>query len=182
MQRANTLSAILVGILGPMSCVSSKDDVGDGTSTSSIEALQIEAALTRVRLREDRLLEEGRSSVVTSSADDADGSHYVTGVFSGTIAIGAVLLESQGGKDIFIARLRPDGTVIWAQAIGSKNDEGGPKVTFSDGRVKLVGMTSGPVDCGQGPLNTWSTETFFLCTFGADGEPINGASFPTGRR
>ena len=121
------------------------------------------------------------SSNGSSTATAPDGSRYVARVFSGSIRIGGTVLTSRGGADVFIARIRPDGTVAWARAVGSDGDESSPKVSFSDGRVKLVAMTDGAVDCGQGLLNTWSSESFFLCTFATDGTPINSASFPTGR-
>ncbi len=121
------------------------------------------------------------SSDGASSATGPDGSHYVARIFSGTFRIGTVMLRSRGGADVLLARIRPEGTVAWARAVGSQGDESNPRVSFSDDSVKLVAMTDGAVDCGQGPLNTWSSETFFLCTFEPDGTPINSASFPTGR-
>lgn len=121
------------------------------------------------------------SSDGASSATGPDGSRYVARVFSGRFRIGTTMLQSRGGADVLLARIRPDGTVAWARAVGSDGDESDPRVSFSDDSVKLVAMTDGAVDCGQGPLNTWSSETFFLCTFAPDGSPINSASFPTGR-
>jgi len=121
------------------------------------------------------------SSDGASSATGPDGSRYVARIFSGRFRIGTTMLQSRGGADVLLARIRPEGTVAWARAVGSKGDESNPRVSFSDDSVKLVAMTDGAVDCGQGPLNTWSSETFFLCTFEPDGTPINSASFPTGR-
>jgi hypothetical protein len=120
-------------------------------------------------------------SIVSTSADGDDGSRYVAGVFSGTLFLDGVSLRSHGGDDIFVARLGPRGRALWAHAVGSPYDEASPKVSFEDGHVTLVGMTGGAVDCGQGPLGTWSSETFFVCTFDPRGEPLNGGAFPTGR-
>lgn len=118
---------------------------------------------------------------VASTASAADGTRYVAGIFSGALRVGATFLASRGGDDVFLARIRPDGGIAWARAVGSKGRESGAKVDFEDGRVKLLAMTDGAVDCGRGPFKTWSSEAFFFCTFGPDGEPIDGASFPTGR-
>ena len=139
------------------------------------QALQGErAALERI--------EALRSSSVTSTASADDGSSFVSGTFSGALRFGSTILTSQGGDDVFLARVGPDGDVAWARAVGSRGKEREPNVSFEDGRVKLLAMTDGAVDCGRGPLQTWSSEAFFLCTFEPDGEPIDGASFPTGRR
>lgn len=135
-----------------------------------------DARATRARLER-----EPRASV-SSTASDGDGVRYVAGVFSGSIRLGEIELTSRGGDDVFVARVLPDGTVAWAHGVGSDRDESSPKVSFADERVKIVAMTDGTADCGLGPLNAWSSETFFLCTFTVDGAPLNGASFPTGRR
>lgn len=119
---------------------------------------------------------------VTSSATAGDGTRYVAGVFSGSIQVGVLAITSHGGDDVFLARIRSDGRAEWARAVGSKGRESGVKVSFEDERVRLVAMTDGAVDCGRGPLQAWSSEAFFVCTFGPDGAPIGGASFPTGRR
>jgi hypothetical protein len=120
-------------------------------------------------------------SRITSSVTAPDGSRYVAGEFSGRFAFGGEVLTSRGGSDLFVAHILPDGTVAWVHAIGSPRTESGARISFEDGRVKLVAMSDGAVDCGKGPLSTWTTEAFFLCTFGANGAPLNGASFPTGR-
>jgi len=135
-------------------------------------------------LAERRALERLETSVgssVTTTASAADGTTYVAGIFSGAIRFGSSVLTSHGADDVFLARIRPDGGVAWARAVGSKGTESGAKVDFDDGRVKLLAMTDGAVDCGRGPLKTWDSEAFFLCTFAVDGDPIDGASFPTGR-
>jgi hypothetical protein len=194
MQQTCALIVMIAAIAGPMSCGStaSGDTAGEAELAGSDEPFddargprtQRAARPPEAReagAREDRL-DKAASTNVSSTATADDGSRYVAGVFSGSIVIGTFVLTSHGGDDVFVARLRPDGTVDWAHAVGSRHDERAPKVSFSDGRVKLVAMTDGAVDCGQGPLNTWSSETFFLCTFAQNGAPINGASFPTGRR
>ena len=65
--------------------------------------------------------------------------------------------------------------------MGSAKSESGPRVSLDDGRVSVVGLTAGEMDCGGGPLPTWSSQTFFLCLFGqTDGDSVGGGSFPTG--
>lgn len=138
-------------------------------------------ALSTARAGLERLDANIGSSVTTSATGD-DGTTYVAGIFSGALRIGSSVLTSHGGDDVFLASVARDGGIAWSRAVGSKGKESGAKVSFEDGRVKLVAMTDGAVDCGRGPLQTWSSEAFFLCTFAPDGDPIDGASFPTGRR
>jgi hypothetical protein len=88
----------------------------------------------------------------TSQATAADGSTYVAGLFRGTATKGAFVLESRE-----------------------------PFVKVADGRVVLMARTRGEVDCGSGPLATWSSPMFFLCEFGTDGRPLTSGTFPTGQ-
>jgi hypothetical protein len=194
MDRASTV--VIAAVAGTMSCGSPvgadrpesttdalvNGDVGSTARTAPEEGSISGPELESITYRPSASRAFDAESIATSTATADDGSRYVAGVFSGTIRLGAHELQSRGGDDIFVARVRPPGGVAWARAIGSKGEESSPKVTFDDGRVTIVAMTNGAVDCGQGPLNTWSTETFFVCTFGPDGAPINGGTFPTGRQ
>jgi len=58
-------------------------------------------------------------------AVDASGNTYVTGGFEGTATFGSTTLTSNGGYDIFIAKLDNSGNWLWAQnAGGTGYDEG----------------------------------------------------------
>ncbi|MBX3218454.1 MAG: hypothetical protein KF850_40990 [Labilithrix sp.] len=192
MTRASTVTRlVLVAITaGLVSCGGGAG--GDGDSEGSVPGPRDLYGVARAgeeqappaydaRAASARLERDSRTSV-SSTASAEGGVRYVAGVFSGTIRLGEVELTSRGGDDVFVARVMPDGAVAWAHGLGSDRDESSPKVTFSDERVKIVAMTDGAADCGLGPLNSWSSETFFLCTFSVSGAPLNGASFPTGRR
>lgn len=120
-------------------------------------------------------------SKVTSSVIDDDGTFYGAGTFSGVLAYATGTVKSRGGTDIFVVKVMPDGTVAWLRSVGSYYDETSPRVTLGEDRVKLLGLTDGNADCGSGPLHGWSSETFFLCTYGFnDGNLLEAGAFPTG--
>ncbi|MCH8568380.1 MAG: T9SS type A sorting domain-containing protein [Balneolales bacterium] len=48
-------------------------------------------------------------------AVDAQGNRYVTGGFTGSIEYDGVVVESTGGYDFFLAKLSPDGALLWYQ-------------------------------------------------------------------
>src|SRR5207237_2948762 len=60
------------------------------------------------------------------SADDigygiarhSSGAVYITGQFRGTATFGPFTLNSGGGDDIFVAKLSPSGTFLWATNAG----------------------------------------------------------------
>jgi hypothetical protein len=120
--------------------------------------------------------------VVTSSYEHTDGTVYSTGIFAGSLDLAGVRLVSKGGDDVFVAKWNEDGTLAWALAAGSPQKESAPNIgTVAEGRVSVVGMTEGQMDCGSGPLPIWTSETFFFCAFGTDdGVWLAGGTFPTG--
>ncbi|MBX3190717.1 MAG: hypothetical protein KF819_27210 [Labilithrix sp.] len=137
-------------------------------------------ALARAGLR-GSLVRDGADTNVTSTALDVDGARYTAGTFVGRIALGGQILQSQGAEDIFLVKNDRSGNVVWAHAVGSTGVERAPRVTVSDESLNLVAMTTGRVDCGQGPMRVWSGDTFIVCTFGlTSGAPLSGGAFPTG--
>ncbi len=80
-------------------------------------------------------------------AVDAAGDIYVTGQFRGEVAFGAVNLISQGGADVFVAKLRSgDGSVAWAIGFGGTDDDFAGKIAVdARGRVAVASTVSGPL-------------------------------------
>jgi len=87
-------------------------------------------------------------------AIDAAGDVYVTGSFTGQVAFGAINLVSQGGPDVFLAKLHgANGSVAWAVSFGSAapttaalNDGAGGIAVDAAGHVVITGRLGGPID------------------------------------
>lgn len=127
------------------------------------------------------LVHNGTWPTITSSVSDEHGARYATGTFVGVVSIGDTVIKSRGDKDVFLLKLDPAGKFLWVRAVGSASAESAPRVTLeSPGRVSVLGMTTGEMNCGSGPLPTWSSATFFLCIFGGDGLSLVSGVFPTG--
>ncbi len=56
----------------------------------------------------------GGSDQAYAIATDNEGNSYVTGWFSGSAHFGDIVLNSEGGKDVFLAKYNHAGEVIWA--------------------------------------------------------------------
>ncbi|MEM9888485.1 MAG: HYR domain-containing protein, partial [Bacteroidota bacterium] len=54
---------------------------------------------------------------------DGDGNIYLTGVFENSLNIGGKILNSEGGKDIFVAKFDPNRRSLWAFSIGGEADD-----------------------------------------------------------
>lgn len=88
------------------------------------------------------------------TAFDNTGNVYITGGFSGSANFGTLSATSNGGKDIFLARLAAaDGEVEWLRTYGNSDyDEGRAVVVDGAGRVTIVAEHIGILDLGGGPL------------------------------
>jgi hypothetical protein len=60
---------------------------------------------------------------VQGLARDAAGNSYLAGYFTGTLALGTTNLVSAGGDDIFVAKISPAGTVLWAAHCGGPGED-----------------------------------------------------------
>ena len=129
---------------------------------------------------------------------DASANVFVTGAFDESAQFGSQMLVSEGGRDIFVAKLSgADGNVLWAQAAGgpgpggagsaqaaladdpecqcrrwaSSGDLGFGIVVDSDGNPTVTGRFSGQVDFGSYTLSdAGGGESFVTKLDSADGQ------------
>lgn len=83
-------------------------------------------------------------------AIDADGNIIVTGSFSGEFTLGPTTLLSQGGHDLFVAKLSAAGEVLWTKGIGGSAEDVWNRVAVdSGGNIVLAAEIEGN---GQGQV------------------------------
>jgi hypothetical protein len=88
-------------------------------------------------------------------AVDGQENVYVTGYFQGTADFdpgpGTVELASNGGNDIFVIKLNPDGNLLWAHSFGSTQDDYGRAVAVhGNGSVYATANFAGTADFDPG--------------------------------
>jgi hypothetical protein len=95
---------------------------------------------------------------------DGNGNLFMTGQFSGTIDVGNGPLTSAGATDFFVAKLSPDGAVLWSQRFGGvADDKPGGIATDASGNVFLAGYISSSVDIdGVGLVNPGGPDIIVL--------------------
>ncbi len=77
---------------------------------------------------------------VQALARDAAGNSYLAGFFTGTLALGTTNLVSAGGDDIFVAKVSPAGTVLWAAQCGGPGEDRATGLALDpNGDVVVVG-------------------------------------------
>ena len=99
-------------------------------------------------------LDTGRA--ITSLSDNSIvivGKSYESAIF-GLGESNQTVLNSAGGRDIFIARYNPDGTLAWAKCAGSYSEDCGNGITtLSDDSTVVTGNFSGSATFGPGEPN-----------------------------
>lgn len=95
------------------------------------------------------------NETVAGVATDAAGNAYVTGSFSNSMTLGAAVLISAGGTDIFVAKYNPNGLLLWVQQFGGTGNEVARGITANPaGDVFIVGSFEGTVSFGSVPLTS----------------------------
>ena len=113
---------------------------------------------------------------------DADGNVYITGTFSDTVDLdpGAGVMEfaSHGEKDIFIAKLNPNGALLWAKHIGGAGGDDLAQALAIDnqGNLYASGVITTGVDMDPGSdtllLGTSNAQSIFVIKLDEDGNLV----------
>lgn len=104
---------------------------------------------------------------------DGTGNLLVTGYFSGSARFGSVTLSSRGGKDVFVARLDPQGKLLWAAGLGgSEDDEGLGLAADSNGRCYVSGRFAGSVNFGSVQRKANGGEDLFVVRLDPQGKVL----------
>lgn len=110
---------------------------------------------------------------VQALAIAANDDIVIGGSFNGTLDYGGGSLVSAGREDAFVAKLDPDGAVVWAHAGGSAAREQAvlSVVTGEGGEIAITGKFSETIDWGTGPLLPTGDVSMFVAKLDANGEP-----------
>lgn len=115
-----------------------------------------------------------------SIAFDAEGNLFVAGGFDGDLDLGGEKLVGKEGQslDAFIAKLAPDGALLWQKMYGSGLARITDIATDATGRVAMVGDFSHQIDFGGGPVKTTTARSAFFGMLNGAGELEWAKPFP----
>jgi hypothetical protein len=106
-----------------------------------------------------------------SARVDPAGNIYIYGAFENEIAFGAVNLTSNGGQDLFLAKLDPDGNVLWARSWGGPANDSPAGMAFdADGTIVITGWAYGDIDLGNGLVTSQGGLDAFVASY----DPVAG--------
>lgn len=101
----------------------------------------------------------------------ADGSVYVCGYFDGEIDFGGTIGKkpSAGGSDAFVAKLSPDGKLVWAQTWGGPRDDAANGIAVKGDRVVVVGNFLDDLKVGEFVKKSVGSDDAFVIELDTDG-------------
>jgi hypothetical protein len=94
-------------------------------------------------------------------AADPAGEIVVTGSFNDSLDLGGGPLTSAGPRDVFLARFDASGGALWSKRFGGAGtDYGGAVAIGPQGEIVVVGVFSGSIDFGGGPIAATGNDAF----------------------
>ncbi|AUX21994.1 uncharacterized protein SOCEGT47_024950 [Sorangium cellulosum] len=153
--------------------------VGDDLSGNAVYLAKLDAKGNHVFTT---YIDDERAHLAAGGvAADAEGNVAIAGAFEENLWLGVVRrpLVSNGGKDIFVGKLSPQGTVLWRRSFGDSLADAASQVAFDPkGNVLLGGTFQGSVDFGGGPLVALGTRpNFFVAKFDPEGNHLYSRGF-----
>ncbi|WP_437301738.1 MopE-related protein [Sorangium sp. So ce388] len=96
-------------------------------------------------------------------AVDGLGNVVLAGSFTGTLGLGGSGLTSFGSSDMYLARLDPDGNVVFSESYGDAGDQNLMHLAVSaDGTAVIAGTFAGAITLGESTLVATTAEDAFL--------------------
>ncbi len=96
-------------------------------------------------------------------AYDASGNAYAVGTFEGAAILINRTLSSEGGRDVFVAKLNSTGNVIWLKQLGGAGQGDAMDVAVdASGNPVVTGYFTGVLRAGSTQLTATSTDAFVV--------------------
>ncbi len=101
---------------------------------------------------------------------DPTGDLYVTGNFEGQADFGGTNLQSAGGVDIFVAKLKSSGELLWVRREGGTNNDNPLRMAVDrQGNLFVCGTFTGTMPFGDTNLTSAGSGDFYVASFTGDG-------------
>jgi hypothetical protein len=117
--------------------------------------------------------------LAVSMAVDPAGSVVMTGSFDDVLDFGdGAPLHTAGRSDVFVAKLGPDGSTLWAQKLGNTDEDIGAAVTTDQyGNVYAGGWFWKELEVGGAKYKSHGKKDLFLVAWGPGGAPLWAKTF-----
>jgi len=101
---------------------------------------------------------------------DASGNSYVTGYFDSDATFGSTTLTSNGGNDIFVAKLDSSGNWLWAKNAGASDTDSGNGIAVdASGNSYVTGYFLSTATFGDITLTSYGGTDIFIAKLDSSG-------------
>lgn len=90
----------------------------------------------------------------------SDGGAIVAGTYQGTLTIGSTTLTSAGGADVFVAKVSPTGSWMWATSVGGAGSETPNSLTIRSDNSAYVTLTIPASDPFAVSIYNWPSSSY----------------------
>jgi hypothetical protein len=100
------------------------------------------------------------------------GNCYITGAFKTNGSAGSINLVCRGQEDIFIAKLSPSGSFVWAKSAGGMNVDEGCAIAVDSTYCYVTGRFESSATFGTTVLQSAGDKDIFVCKLNLNGSFI----------
>lgn len=119
---------------------------------------------------------------ISDIGTDSNGNIFITGYFSGFMNFQSHNLTTFGKKDFFLAKLDPEGKLIWIRTGGSTEDDYGTGLAVdNDDNIYVTGTYNGNSDFSGNTINSKGADDIFLIKYSSDGDYMWGVGIGNSR-
>ncbi len=94
---------------------------------------------------------------------DPSGNVYLARPFAGSITVGGVIHQSAGREDVVVAKVNPDGGVVWSLRLGAGAAEVSEGLVIdADGNVYITGFFAGTANFGGESFVSQDVDMFIV--------------------
>ncbi|MBI4703747.1 MAG: hypothetical protein HY744_21770 [Deltaproteobacteria bacterium] len=121
---------------------------------------------------------DGSDQWARAVAADGPGNVVLAGQFMGSIDFGAGQMNAVKDRDIYVAKLAPDGSALWSKRFGgSENDFAYDVAIGAGGAIGIAGTSDGDVDLGGQVLPKAGDNDVLVIKLDPDGKVLWGRRF-----
>ena len=116
--------------------------------------------------------------IAADLAVDSAGNIIVVGSFASAMTLRGINLTSQGGKDVFVAKLNSTGDPGWVKSFGGSSDQFAMSVAVdATGNIFVAGFFAGSMTAGMTTLTAAGGNDAFVLKFAPNGAVLWAKSF-----
>ena len=110
------------------------------------------------------------NDIASDIAVDGSGNSYAVGLFKGTATFGSSTLTSKGDMDLFVVKVGPTGSVVWAVSAGGSGFDNATGVAVdSSGNVTVTGSFKGTATFGTSTKTASGGSDIFVLRLSSSG-------------